>query len=174
MNEAFEQPQRLSDEGVARREAILHAAKRHARRRRAVRVGARGGAAGVLVLAIAAVAWTTVRDRRADAPMPEIVARPVDPPIAPDVAPPRTLKPAPQREAPVASPPAYATFAFATITTEPNIASERLLRTSAARENVISDDELLESLHQAGIDAGLATVGSRSVVVLNEGGPSLR
>lgn len=172
MTEPTEQLQPLSEVGIARREAILHAAKRHAFRRRHVRHVARGVACVAVFGITVAIAWSFLRVPHTPDVAPEIVTKQIEPSFVPPV--PNDPSPAPDKTPAVTAAPAYATFAFATIETAPGIAGDRLLHTAPATDATISDEELLKSLHNAGVDAGLATVGSRSMVIVNDNAASLR
>jgi hypothetical protein len=157
MNDELAQLPHLSAAGLDRREAILAAAKLHARRRRTRRRSARMVAAGAILIG-AGVLFSM----RPDTPVPSVETVPAvsHVPTASPVAP----EPIPV----LPSKPTYARFDFSTIQTNDARLTWQVVSPRAQTVIVLSDDQLLASLHDVGVDAGLARVGSQSLLVLND------
>lgn len=158
MLDELEQPPPLSSIGLQRREAILQVAKRHASRRRARMVAARGVAGLGIALGLGSLLWMRWSNSvpRLDPP-PIVISR--EPLPAPSV-------PVPS---PAISSSPYAHFEFAVIETNDSLAGRYTIReTSAPSVIVLTDDQLLDSLQSAGIEAGIAQVGDRSLLMLED------
>lgn len=158
MNDLMEPLPPLSRQGLARRDAILVEAKSHARRRRTRRRAAKVAAVCVALSGVGilfAMRWARPASWVEPAHViasHDLAPRPVEPLAAP---------------VPDASP-AYAQFRFSTIRTDRSLVAAHALPPGNASTAVVSDDQLLDSLHNVGVDAGLARVGSQSLLVLND------
>lgn len=153
----------LSPIGMTRRDAILRAAQQHARSRRTRRRVVRSSAAVCLItLIMGGIALLIRPHASAPAPAPAVA-------LNPEPTPDRVPNPTPrehQENAPQAV--AFDSFSFEAIQTNPTIEQRYALVERPDSVAQMSDDQLLRSLHDAGVDAGLATIGGRSVVILND------
>lgn len=141
----------LSQLGQRRRDDILRDVLTQAKRRRVRRKAAK--TLGVCAVMLGVIGLYALRPRST----PPLITTPD--PIAPPVI----------ARAPETAAPAFTRIAFAEIQTDRAILSRYVLRRDEEdRPKVMNDDELLKSLHQAGVDAGIAHVGSQALVVLND------
>lgn len=152
MTESNDIPASLSPTGLDRRERILADALRVARGRKRVRVIRNGVGA-----AAAAVAITSLLFSRASTP--PVTPNPPSVAQVPPSLPPPTI-------APKTSGPMFERFDFAYIKTDDTaIARHAITLPTPAR--FIDDDNLLATLQQVGLDAGLVTMDHKMTLVLN-------
>jgi hypothetical protein len=151
MSESNDISASLSPTGVDRRERILADALRIARGRKRVRVIRNGVAAGAAVVAIASL----------------LISRASTPPATPNLPSVAQVPPSlPPTITPKASDPTFELFDFAYIKTDDTaIARHAITLPTPAR--FIDDDNLLATLQQVGVDAGLVTMDHKMTLVLN-------